>query len=47
MLDVLSPSNFVLTNTEILERTQATGGMNLVKGYWNLLESPTGLTLIG
>jgi polyhydroxyalkanoate synthase len=38
MLDVFSPSNFILTNPEILERTRAEGGQNLVRGFWNLVE---------
>lgn len=32
MLDVLSPSNALPTNPEILERTLKTGGTNLVRG---------------
>jgi len=31
-LDVLSPSNFVATNPEVLRRTAETGGMNLIGG---------------
>jgi polyhydroxyalkanoate synthase len=38
LLDVFSPSNFVLTNPEVLERTQREGGMNLLRGYRNLVE---------
>jgi polyhydroxyalkanoate synthase len=37
-LDVLSPSNFLLTNPEILDRTRAEGGMNLVRGAQNFVE---------
>jgi len=37
-IDALSPSNFVLTNPEVLRETVATGGQNLVKGLNNLLE---------
>lgn len=37
-LDVMSPSNFVLTNPEVLQRTFAEGGANLVRGYWNFIE---------
>jgi len=37
-LDVFSPSNFPLTNPEVLEATIASGGMNLVRGFQNLLE---------
>jgi poly[(R)-3-hydroxyalkanoate] polymerase subunit PhaC len=38
MLDVFSPSNFVLTNPEVLARTRAEAGMNLVRGFWNFME---------
>jgi polyhydroxyalkanoate synthase len=38
ILDIYSPSNFVLTNPELLERTQAESGMNLVKGMQNFAE---------
>ena len=38
MLDVFSPSNFILTNPEVLERTQAEAGQNLVRGFWNFIE---------
>ena len=36
--NALSPSNFVLTNPEVLKETISTGGENLVKGLQNLLE---------
>ena len=38
ILDMIAPSNFPLTNPEILLRTVGTGGLNLVKGFQNLLE---------
>lgn len=38
MLDVFSPSNFPLTNPEVLEKTISTGGMNLASGLRNLAE---------
>ena len=38
MLDVFSPSNFPLTNPEVLAKTARTGGMNLVRGWQNFLE---------
>ena len=37
-IDALSPSNFVLTNPEVMRETVATGGRNLVKGLGNLLD---------
>jgi polyhydroxyalkanoate synthase len=37
-IDALSPSNFPLTNPEVLRETVASGGQNLVKGLANLLE---------
>ncbi len=36
--NAMSPSNFLLTNPEILNETMKTGGENLVKGFENLLE---------
>jgi poly[(R)-3-hydroxyalkanoate] polymerase subunit PhaC len=38
VLDMLSPSNFLMTNPEVLQRTVAQGGANLVRGFQNLLE---------
>ena len=38
ILDMFAPSNFPLTNPEILLRTVATGGLNLVKGFQNYVE---------
>jgi len=40
-IDALSPSNFMLTNPEVLRETVASGGQNLVKGLNNLLEDLT------
>jgi polyhydroxyalkanoate synthase subunit PhaC len=37
-LDVFSPSNYPLGNPEVVERTQAEMGMNLVRGAQNFLE---------
>ncbi len=37
-VDALSPSNFALTNPQVLRETVSTGGTNLVKGLKNLLE---------
>jgi polyhydroxyalkanoate synthase len=38
LLDVFSPANFVLTNPEVLAKTQAEAGQNLVRGLWNFVE---------
>ncbi len=37
-MDMLSPSNFFWTNPEVLDRTLATGGLNLVQGIQNWQE---------
>ena len=37
-LDVFSPSNFVLTNPEVLEATIQQGGKNLMQGWMNFIE---------
>ena len=37
-IDALSPSNFVLTNPEVMRETVASGGQNLLKGFSNLLD---------
>ena len=37
-IDALSPSNFALTNPEVLKETARTGGKNLLKGFNNLLD---------
>jgi polyhydroxyalkanoate synthase len=38
LLDLLAPTNFLLTNPEVLDRTWRTGGLNLVQGAVNLIE---------
>ncbi|HXF86968.1 MAG TPA: alpha/beta fold hydrolase [Xanthobacteraceae bacterium] len=38
MLDMVSPSNFVLTNPNVLRRTINTGGLNLLQGFQHLME---------
>jgi polyhydroxyalkanoate synthase subunit PhaC len=38
ILDTLAPSNFLVTNPEILQCTVNKGGMNLVNGWRNLIE---------
>lgn len=35
LLDIISPSNYVLTNPEVLEATLSSGGLNLVQGAEN------------
>ena len=40
-IDALSPTNFLLTNPEVLRETVASGGQNLVKGLNNLLGDMT------
>ncbi len=37
-INAVAPTNFVLTNPEVLEETVRTGGENLVKGLQNLLQ---------
>ena len=37
-IDALAPTNFALTNPEVLRETAATGGKNLVQGFQNLLK---------
>jgi len=38
LLDVFSPSNFLVTNPDVLHKTVASGGMNLLAGLHNLLD---------
>jgi polyhydroxyalkanoate synthase subunit PhaC len=38
VLDMLAPSNFLLTNPEAVQQTMRKGGMNLVNGWRNLIE---------
>jgi polyhydroxyalkanoate synthase len=38
ILDMFSPSNFLLTNPEVLQRTVSQGGANLANGFRNLIE---------
>jgi polyhydroxyalkanoate synthase subunit PhaC len=38
LLDMAAPSNFALTNPEILQRSMETGGLNLLRGARNLME---------
>ncbi len=38
LLDMVAPSNFLLTNPEILQRTLSTAGLNLIRGWRNFLE---------
>ncbi|MCP1335075.1 PHA/PHB synthase family protein [Futiania mangrovi] len=43
VLDVFSPSNYLATNPEVLEKTVRQGGQNLVRGFQNLLDDATRL----
>ncbi len=38
ILDVFSPSNYALTNPEVLQQTAQQGGMNLFRGWQNFIE---------
>ena len=38
LTDAMSPTNFAVTNPEVIKETIDTGGKNLVKGFENLLE---------
>ncbi len=38
LLDMAAPSNFLFTNPEVLDRTVARGGANLLDGFYNFLE---------
>jgi polyhydroxyalkanoate synthase len=38
LLDIWAPSNFLLTNPELLEHTLKNGGANLVKGFENFVQ---------
>jgi len=38
ILDMVAPSNFPLTNPEILSRTIGSGGLNLLRGWQNFVE---------
>jgi len=43
ILDVISPSNFPMTNPEVLARTFASGGQNLLQGELNAMHDIVGL----
>jgi polyhydroxyalkanoate synthase len=38
LLDMFSPSNFLLTNPEVQQRTIESGGANLLRGFQNFIE---------
>ncbi len=40
-LDMMSPSNFALTNPEVIEKTVREGGWNIVRGMFNFLDDLT------
>ncbi len=42
VLDVLSPSNFVLTNPEVLKAAAMSGGLNFMRGFFNLIQDIEG-----
>jgi len=42
-LDMFSPSNFPFTNPEVIEKTVATGGANLIRGFQNWVEDASRL----
>ncbi|MES2208428.1 MAG: class I poly(R)-hydroxyalkanoic acid synthase [Pseudomonadota bacterium] len=37
-IDAMSPTNFAITNPEVIEETLKTGGHNLIKGFTHLIE---------
>jgi polyhydroxyalkanoate synthase len=41
LLDTVAPSNFIATNPEVLARTRAESGVNLVRGYANFIADLT------
>ncbi len=43
ILDTVAPSNFLMTNPRVLERTRAEGGANLLRGYTNWIADLTNL----
>ncbi len=43
ILDTVAPSNFLITNPRVLERTRAEGGANLLRGYANWIADLTNL----
>ncbi len=38
LLDVASPSNYLFTNPEVIDKTVSEGGYNLVRGYRNFMD---------
>lgn len=38
LMDLMSPANFIATNPELLQETVKTGGVNLLRGFRNLIE---------
>jgi polyhydroxyalkanoate synthase len=38
MLDIFSPSNYLLTNPQLIEQTKKEGGQNLMRGMKNLMD---------
>lgn len=46
-LDIFAPSNGLLTNPDILNRTVETGGLNLLKGWLNAMDDATSALVSG
>ncbi|AGK56810.1 poly-beta-hydroxyalkanoate synthase (phbC) [Hyphomicrobium denitrificans 1NES1] len=40
-LDVFAPTNFVMTNPDVLAQTTAEFGFNLIHGFWNFIDDLT------
>lgn len=38
LLDITSPANFILTNPEVVQHTIREGGVNLIHGFYNLID---------
>src|SRR3954452_4638848 len=38
VLDVLAPTNSVITNPDVLVKTKTEAGLNLVRGFWNFVD---------
>jgi polyhydroxyalkanoate synthase subunit PhaC len=45
ILDTVAPSNFILTNPQVLERTRAEGGANLLRGFTDWISDRASLRI--